>query len=194
MIRANTSTAQETQLLDGAFQGNTEAFGQLVRMYQDRLLSSIMHMVQCRADAEDIVQDAFVQAYIKLHSFRRSSTFYTWLYRIAVNLTLSRGRKRRTRMSVEQSREAVGCEPLDPHGTPGDHLMRRERATQIEQALGALSDEHRTILVLRGVDGMDYEAIGQVLDLNPGTVRSRLHRARAQLRERLEEPARCGTR
>jgi RNA polymerase sigma-70 factor (ECF subfamily) len=193
MIQLNTGTGQETRLLDDAFQGNTEAFGQLVRLYQDRLLSSIMHMVQCRADAEDIVQDAFVQAYLKLQSFRRSSTFYTWLYRIAVNLALSRCRKRRTRLSVEQSREIVGCEPQDPQGTPGDHLMRRERATQIERALGALSDEHRTILVLRGVDGMDYETIGQILDLNPGTVRSRLHRARVQLRAQLDEPCHCST-
>lgn len=181
----------EGDLVQTAKGGNSDAFGQLVVMYQDRLFTSIIHIVRCRADAEDIVQDAFVQAFVKLGTFRGGSTFYTWLYRIAVNLAISRSRRQRRRVSVEQTRDIVGNEPLDPYAGPTEHMMREEDAVTIQQALDSLSDEHRTILVMRGIEGFDYETIGKVLGLNPGTVRSRLHRARAHLKEQLNGSLHC---
>jgi RNA polymerase sigma-70 factor (ECF subfamily) len=88
---------------------------------------------------------------------------------------------------VDQSREVYGNEPLDAGDAPGDRLEREEQARQIHEALGRLSDEHRAILVLREIEGYDYEAIAEILAISIGTVRSRLHRARAQLRQKLAE-------
>ena len=190
MIQA-VGLANEQQLVHKAAGGNTEAFGELVRAYQHRLFSTVVHIVRCRAEAEDIVQDAMVQAFVKLSTFRGGSSFYTWLYRITVNLALSRGRRHRARQSLEQAQDVMLDEPADPQGSPSDLLMRQERASEIKRALASLSDEQRSILLLRGVEGFDYETIGRILNLNPGTVRSRLHRARAELRAKLAEPASC---
>jgi RNA polymerase sigma-70 factor (ECF subfamily) len=163
----------------------------LVRAYQDRLFTTVIHIMPCRADAEDVVQDAFVQAYVKLRSFQGKSSFYTWLYRIAMNMALSRGRRMRVRQSVEQPREGVVQEPQDPGSSPSERMERLEHAGEIRNALASLSEEHRVILVLRGVEGFDYQTIAEILNLNPGTVRSRLHRARMQLREQLDETHLC---
>jgi RNA polymerase sigma-70 factor (ECF subfamily) len=181
----------ESELIARAVEGDADAFGQLVKSYQARLFTTVMHIVGCRNDAEDIVQEAFLQAYINLRGFRGTSGFYTWLYRIAVNRALSRNRHRRVRQSLEAVRDVTVCEPPDPGDGPGARLMRREHAAAIQKALGTLSEQFRAILVLRGIDELDYQAIGEVLNLTPGTVRSRLHRARMQLREQLSEAGYC---
>lgn len=181
----------ESQLIALAINGNSDAFGRLVCAYQDRLFTTVLHIVHCRADAEDVVQDSFVQAYIKLRSFKGKSSFYTWLYRIAVNMALSRGRRMRVRLSVEKSHQGISEEPQDPNGSPSERMEREEHAGEIRNALDALSEEHRAILVLRGVEGFDYQTIAQILNLSPGTVRSRLHRARTQLREQLDHSHCC---
>jgi len=175
------------QLLDAALAGNAEAYGCLVEKYQDRLYSTVVHIVGCSDEARDVVQDAFVHAFVKLETFQRSSAFYTWLYRIAVNAAISRRRRRRVSVSVEQTREATGDEPIDDGDAPSARLEQAERVTQVQQALAALSEEHRAILVLREMEGFDYEAIAEMLELPVGTVRSRLHRARLQLRDQLKE-------
>lgn len=177
----------ESQLIDDALQGNSAAFGELVRIYQNRLYSAITQVVGDRAAAEDVVQDAFVQAYVKLRTFQRNSAFYTWLYRIAVNLAISWRRRQKGNASVDRQREDSGNEPIDPGERPSDRLNRSEQAVQVQQALALLSEEHRVILVLREVDGFSYEEIAGILDVQVGTVRSRLHRARLQLRDRLIE-------
>ena len=177
----------ESLLIDQSLQGNSGAFGQLVRIHQDRLYNAISHFIGDRVEAEDIVQDAFVQAFLKLDTFQRNSAFYTWLYRIAFNAAVSRRRRKRVEVSVDQSREETGTEPADPGDAPSDRMLREEQARQVHLALGQLSEEHRAILVLREMEGLDYEAIAQILDINIGTVRSRLHRARVQLRDRLNE-------
>ena len=192
MISQRLTDATESRLVSMSRSGDREAFGELVRRYQDRLFNSVVQILRCRNDAEDIVQDAFVQAYINLASFRGKSSFYTWLYRITINLAFSCGRKRRAAISVELSRDAMGNEPFDTSDSPSDRMEREEQATQLQQALASLSEEHRTVLILRGVEGFDYETIGEVLNLNPGTVRSRIHRARTTLRQRLSEENLCG--
>jgi RNA polymerase sigma-70 factor (ECF subfamily) len=138
-------------------------------------------------DARDIVQDAFVQAFVKLDTFQRSSTFYTWLYRIAFNVAASLRRRRRPTASVEHARETSGLEPMQPGDGPTETAQRKERRRQVRQAIAELSEDHRSVLVLREIDGCCYETIAEVLDLPIGTVRSRLHRARLQLREQLKE-------
>jgi RNA polymerase sigma-70 factor (ECF subfamily) len=175
----------DAKLIDLVLDGDSAAYGLLVRRYQDRLFTALMHVASSRDEAEDVVQDAFIQAYLKLSSFERQSSFYTWLYRIAFNTAISRRRRKRVEASVEQAKDATGDEPADHSERPHDRLLREERATIIQRALGELSEDHRVILVLREMEGCDYEEISQILDLPVGTVRSRLHRARLQLKEQL---------
>jgi len=177
----------DAQLIAETLAGKTKAFGQLVLKYQDRLYNTIVHVIGSIEDARDAVQEAFVQAFIKLETFQQNSAFYTWLYRIAFNVAASHCRRRRPTVSVEQARETTGQEPIDGNSGPEQRLEQEERCRQVQQALAALSDEHRTVLVLREIDGCCYETIAEVLELPVGTVRSRLHRARLQLREQLRE-------
>ncbi len=177
----------DAQLIQEALAGETAAFGQLVQKYQDRLYNTLVHVVGSVEDARDIVQDAFVQAFLKLETFRHSSAFYTWLYRIAFNVAASRYRQKRPAASVERLREASGDEPIDGRAGPVERLEQDERCRQVQQAIATLSEEHRAVLVLREIDGCCYETIAEVLELPVGTVRSRLHRARLQLRDCLKE-------
>ena len=175
----------ERRLIEAAVGGNSAAFGDLVRRYQDRLYNAVVHIVGCRMEAEDVVQDAFVQAFVKLSTFKHDSKFYTWLYRIAFNVSISRRRRRRSEVSVEFSRDTTGDEPLDTGTSPSEPLEQAERREQLQQAMQQLTEEHRAIIVLRHIEEFSYEEIAEVLDVAVGTVRSRLHRARAQLLEHL---------
>jgi RNA polymerase sigma-70 factor (ECF subfamily) len=177
----------DSLLIQEALQGNTTAFGDLVRRYQDRLYTAVVHIVGCRAEAEDVVQDAFVQAFVNLKSFRQNSKFYTWLYRIAFNVSISRRRRKKPRLSVDQTREATGDEPLDDHSSPSHPLEVQEQQQKLRLAMDRLTDEHRSIIVLRHLEELSYEDIAEILAISVGTVRSRLHRARAQLLEHLRE-------
>lgn len=165
--------------------GDSEAFGLLVQKYQNRLFNGIVLVMRNRQEAEDVVQEAFVLAYTKLSSFRGHSAFFTWLYRIAYNLAISRLRRQRSSISLDRQRETIGIDLSATDVSPSVNLERQEEISQMYQALDRLTEEHRSILVLREMEGMDYEAIAEVLDLPIGTVRSRLHRARDQLREKL---------
>jgi len=178
---------QETEpgLVAAAVQGNRDAYGQLVRKYQDRLMTTVYHVVQDRADAEDVVQETFLRAFVHLRTFAGRSAFFTWLCRIALNLAIGEHR-RRARISFRQTAESSQDEPVDRGDLPGDRLMREESLSQIQKALAALAPDQRAVLVLRTVEGLNYQEISQVLDLNVGTVRSRLHRARMQLRDLLQ--------
>jgi RNA polymerase sigma-70 factor (ECF subfamily) len=179
--------SNDAQLIEETLSGESTAFGELVRKYQDRLFNTLVHVVGNPDDALDVVQDAFVQAFVKLDTFHQSSAFYTWLYRIAFNVAASHRRRRKPTLSVEQARESSGLEPVDSQLGPEDRLQQDERCRQVRQAIAGLSEEHRAVLVLREIDGCCYETIADVLDLPIGTVRSRLHRARLQLREELKE-------
>jgi RNA polymerase sigma-70 factor (ECF subfamily) len=176
----------DARLIDEALAGQTVAFSHLVRKYQDRLYNTMVHVLGSNEDAHDVVQDAFVQAFMKLDTFQRTSTFYTWLFRIAHNTALSFHRRRRTADSVDRIRELGGGEPVDDGPGPGDRLEQQERVSQVQAALATLTEEHRTILVLREMDNFEYDMIAEMLELPVGTVRSRLHRARVQLREELK--------
>jgi RNA polymerase sigma-70 factor (ECF subfamily) len=182
-----TVVNDDTQLIDASLAGQSAAFGQLVTKYQDRLYHSLVHQFGSAEDARDVAQDAFVQAFVKLESFRRESAFYTWLYRIAFNLAISRRRREKPTISVEDTRDRAGVEPIDLGGGPDGRLMTAERADQVHAALNRLSEEHRVVLVLRDMEDCAYGAIAEILDLPIGTVRSRLHRARLQLRDELKE-------
>jgi RNA polymerase sigma-70 factor (ECF subfamily) len=175
----------DARLVEAAQQGDRDAFGDLVSRYQDRLFNTLLRIAGSREDAADAVQDAFVQAYVKLDSFRGDAQFFTWLYRIAMNVALSRRRRRRPTTSLEAAKSAAGEEPMDAAPGPHDRLLADERARQVHSALADLGEGHRKILVLREIEGCSYEVIADILELPVGTVRSRLFRARMQLRDKL---------
>jgi RNA polymerase sigma-70 factor (ECF subfamily) len=180
------SVSDDVQLIDSALAGRSEAFGQLVLKYQDRLFNTVVHVVGNREDARDIVQEAFVQGFLKLESFQRHSAFFTWLYRIAFNVAMTHRRRRRPTASVDRAKETSNIEPTDDEDDPSEALDRKERCRQVREAIAQLGDEYRSVIVLREIEGCDYETIAEILDLPVGTVRSRLHRARLQLKDALK--------
>lgn len=187
---SNIPTDQE--LIDQTRAGNTAAFGGLIRRYQNRLFHSMVHVLRNQSDAEDVVQDAFVSAMTKLDSFQGNSQFYTWLFRIARNGAISKLRKKRPKVSLDAltSGTEEGNRKLelpDVEISPSAGIEQRERAESLMNALGKMSVEHREIIILREMDSLDYETIGEMLGIAAGTVRSRLHRARGQLKELLIE-------
>ncbi len=166
--------------------GDVESFGILVRRYQDRLYSTLLRLSGCAEDARDLLQDAFLRAYEKLGHFHGESNFYTWIYRIAVNLALSDRRRRRSPVRARGISPETLDPPSDPRETePSRPLEEAERDVLIHQALRALHPDHRAVVVMKDLDGLRYEEIAEILCVPVGTVRSRLHRARAELRERL---------
>jgi len=179
----------DSKLISQTIAGEVEAFGALVDRYQPRLFNAMVHFLRDKTEAEDVVQDAFVLAMTKLDSFKGNSQFYTWLYRIAHNVAISKLRKKRPTMSLDygtKDNPSPGFGIPDDGEQPGDRLEKEEQIQTLMSAMERLSDEHRSILILREMEGMDYEAIAGVLQLPVGTVRSRLHRARATLREIME--------
>ncbi len=170
--------------------GQTEAFGVLVRRYQDRLYPTICRLMGSPEDAQDILQDSFVRAFEKLEQFHGESSFYTWIYRIAVNLALSGHRKRQSRTVLgllHAGTKHPVVDPADesPEADPALALERGEREAIIQEALDALGPDQRAVVVLKDFDGRRYEEISDLLNIPIGTVRSRLHRARSELRDRL---------
>lgn len=183
------SDTPDQTLIDRCLQGNTQAFGLLVERYQQRLYASLVHVTGSSELALDVSQDAFVHAYEKLASFRGESQFYSWLFRIALNAAVSARRKqRRTGISVEATREATGQEPADhrPSAIPSQSLEVTERQSLVLRALSELPEDFRTPLVLKELEELKYEEIADLLRIPLGTVRSRIHRARQELRTKLE--------
>ena len=177
----------DAKLIEETLAGESAAFGCLVTKYQDRLYNSVAHMTGNAEDARDLVQDAFVQAFVKLESFRQTSGFFTWLYRIAFNLTVSHHRRKKPTVSVQRMKDAGGREPIEPGEGPASHVQRKETCLLVRGAIAELGQEYRAVLVLREIDGCDYETIATILELPIGTVRSRLSRARVRLRDLLEQ-------
>jgi RNA polymerase sigma-70 factor (ECF subfamily) len=171
-------------LIDACRRGQTEAFGMLVRRYQDRLYPTVLRLTGSAEDAHDLLQETFLRAYRKLSLFQGESSFYTWVYRIAVNLALS---DRRRRKSARPAVDLSGRETFDPADDPAQTdpagpLERAERDARVQDALSTLAPDHRAVVVLKDLDGLRYEEIAELLNIPVGTVRSRLHRARNELR------------
>lgn len=181
------STDSDRELIDAARRGEQDGFEQLVERYQHRLLISIRNDVGCPVLAEDIVQEAFVRAFRFLDSFKYNSNFYTWLYRIALNSRRSYVRHRGRTVSLDAVGETPSQTWSEPQDTPSNSIERTEEQQQVRDALFRLEEHHRRILMLREFEGLDYQTIAEVMHLKKGTVRSRLARARARLRQELSE-------
>jgi RNA polymerase sigma-70 factor (ECF subfamily) len=176
----------EPELIDLALTGNRPAFAELVRRHQERLFVSMIQVTGSAEEAEEVTQEAFIRAFIKLDTFQRNSQFFTWIYRIAFNHALTRRRKKRARVSLDQARDENGLEVSSDHEQVDEALLREERVSLVRQAIDSLTDEHRQILVLREMDDFSYEEIAEILQISIGTVRSRLSRARRQLKLAIE--------
>ena len=182
-------SADDHRLIAECLKGDTLAFGELIRRYQDRLFNMVYRVVGNVEDAQDIVQDTFLNAYRSLNSFKGDAEFFTWLYRIAWNTAVSLKRKQKAALSLHGSRNGQsGIDPLDgsESSQPGHALEKAEQETRIQAALNRLSPEHRAVLILKEMEGQRYEDIAEILGVPVGTIRSRLHRARMELRDILE--------
>ncbi|MSR60450.1 MAG: sigma-70 family RNA polymerase sigma factor [Planctomycetaceae bacterium] len=186
----------DQQLIAECLAGQTHVFGDLVLRYQDRLYNMLINVLGSGEDARDVAQEAFVSAFQKLHTFKGQSAFYSWLFRIAMNSAVSRQRKRNhIPVSIEALRSQTGLEPTDQHpdNHPSYSMESAERQAAVQAALADLPEEFRKVLVLKEMDELRYEEIAAIVGCPIGTVRSRIHRARAELRNRLapllHEPA-----
>jgi RNA polymerase sigma-70 factor (ECF subfamily) len=182
------SDAGDMELVAQARKGDREAFSELVRRYYERVYGTIYSLVGDRDDADDLAQEAFLKAYRSLSNFRGQSQFYTWVYRIGVNCCLDWMKSRNRRKDVSLEREPWGLDGVFRHPQASDAgVLRKELQAILEQAMETLPVEYRATLVLREIDGLAYDEIAYALGCSVGTVKSRLFRSRAQLREVLEK-------
>ena len=181
----------DVALVACAVAGDVHAFETLIRKYDRQIFRIAQHITQNREDAEDVVQDAFLKAYEKLDQFQGNSKFYTWLVRIAVNESLMRLRKRRTgkMVSIDEDIEtdegSVPRDLADWSPNPEQNYSQAELAKILRKTIQGLPPGFRVVFVLRDVDGLSTEETAEMLGLSVPAVKSRLLRARLQLRERL---------
>ena len=194
-VPAAAEAEEERGLVDRARAGETGAFEALVRRYQGWVFTLALRMVGDRAEAEDLAQDVFLKAYRGLRGFKGASRFSTWLYAIAshhcLNHLKARGRRgglpRRGRDNPATGDDLPALVDRLPDGAPqADALLERADLARIIQAeMAHLTEEHRMVLILRDIQGLSYEEIARTLGVELGTVRSRLHRARMEMKARL---------
>jgi RNA polymerase sigma factor (sigma-70 family) len=182
---------EERRLVEVAQHGDVESFNALVRLYEGRIYNLCHRMLGDADSAADAAQDAFLSAFRNLRSFRGGS-FRSWILRIATNTCYDvlRARKRRPTTSLDiESDGGDDGSPLqiaDPAESPDDFALRRELAGAIERGLATLPEEQRVILILSDIQGLAYEEIAEITSTNLGTVKSRLSRGRARLRDVLK--------
>lgn len=183
----------DAELVQTARGGDLRAYDALICRYQERIYATIYHMTSNHEDANDLAQETFIKAYSALKSFKGDSSFYTWIYRIAVNKTINFLKQRKNKLSLSLNDLDFNVEN-DPElvAFVSDKTPRRDMAlTELQQKLNAalqkLSDVHRMVVTLHDVQGLSHEEIASIMDCNVGTVRSRLFYARQQLQAYLSD-------
>ena len=191
----DVATLKDAALVKLAQAGDSEAFGQLVERYENKVYRLARRMSETQEDAEDILQDAFVRAFRSISSFEGRSTFSTWLYRITMNLALMKIRSRKRDVdSLDEpitTRDGEIKRDLEDGGRdPLDQLILKESREILDKAMDGLYPHNRAVFVLRHLDGLSTEETAEVLNISLATVKSRLHRTRLALRRRLRRLAR----
>ena len=178
--------SQEQQLVSAARGGDLDAFEALVRLYEKRVFALTLRMCGNPEDAAEAAQETFLAAWQGLVFFRGDASFSTWLYRLASNACvdlLRREGRHRAAAGLSLDDEELNLDVPDPARSPQDEAERREMREEIERGLASLSPEHREVLVLREIHQLSYDEIAETLDLDVGTVKSRISRGRKQLRK-----------
>jgi RNA polymerase sigma-70 factor (ECF subfamily) len=180
----------DSALIEKCRAGDVAAFEPLVEKYRQRVWRLAYNVLRDREEAWDVAQEAFIKAYQALPSFRGQSAFYTWLYRITMNVAADRARSRAaqgrafgTERVPEEDWERVITDPNPAEASPADAASRREERQKIMRALDQLSEDHRRIIMLGDLEGLSYREIAETLEIPMGTVMSRLHNARKRLRD-----------
>ena len=179
---------KERDLIRRAKQGDMLAFEELILNHEKIVYNVALRMMNHSEDARDISQEVFLKAYRNLANFDERSAFSTWLYRITHNTCIDEMRKRKGKQnySLEEELEnedgSMQRQIADEGDTPEESLLREEQKSEILQALDTLSEEHKAAIILRDVKGLSYEEISEILELSLGTVKSRISRARNQLK------------
>jgi RNA polymerase sigma-70 factor (ECF subfamily) len=174
-------------------QGDVRAFDELVERYHGKIYSLTYNMTSNREDAEDLAQEVFVKAFEALPRFKGNSSFYTWLYRIAVNKTINyrKKRNRKRALSLDQFDQEIKLDDvyhdLTAKGSPLRSISLSELQEKLNEALQHLSEKHRTVVVMHDMQGIPHEEIAKVVKASVGTVRSRLFYARRQMQTELTE-------
>jgi RNA polymerase sigma-70 factor (ECF subfamily) len=182
----------DRELVRESRRGNKEAFRELVERYQRKVLAVALGMVQNREDALELVQESFVKAYENLRKFKGESSFYTWLYRIVVNLAIDARRRDRRHPTVLLEDRVTGEDltrtiPDTALNEPHQQAEAREIGERVAQAIDELTPDHKAVILLREVEGLSYEDISRVMQCSKGTVMSRLHYARKKLQSKLRD-------
>ena len=176
------SDPTDVNLVQAAKQGDRAALIQLIEQNQHQLYRALMPITNNPEETLDVIQDSFIQVFRKLHTFQEDSHFFTWVYRIAFNIARTRQRRRRPD-SIDTSQVMISS----PDQSAEQKLESSEFREALKLAISQLPDDHQQVILLRELEEYDYQQIATALGISLGTVRSRLHRARLQLRELLSD-------
>ena len=185
----------ELDLVKKAQGGDTEAFDQLVGRYRTRVFGMIYNMVHNEQDAWDLAQDSFLKAWKSIARFRGQSSFYTWIYRIVMNVTIDSLRKKQVRGGGAEFDDAIQLKEIDPasrtvphaDALPHERMEQKEIRSRIDAAIAQLSPEHRAVILMKEIEDMQYHEIAESLGCSIGTVMSRLFYARKKLQNLLRD-------
>ena len=185
----------ELDLVKRCQKGDSEAFDELVTRYRTRVFGMVYNMVHSEQDAWDLAQDSFLKAWKSIGRFRGKSSFYTWLYRIVMNVTIDWVRKKQIKGTGAEFDDAIQLREIDPasktvpkpDALPSENMERGEIRGQIDRAIAQLSPEHRAVILMKEIDGMQYHEIAEALGCSIGTVMSRLFYARKKLQNLLRD-------
>ncbi len=185
----------EVDLVKHSQAGNTEAFDQLVTRYRTRVFGMIYNMVHNEQDAWDLTQDSFVKAWKSIGRFRGQSSFYTWIYRIIMNVTIDWLRKKQVKGAGVEFDDAIQLREINPasrtvpkaDALPHERMEQREIRQRIDAAIAQLTPEHRAVILMKEIEDMQYHEIAEALECSIGTVMSRLFYARKKLQNLLRD-------
>jgi RNA polymerase sigma-70 factor, ECF subfamily len=185
----------DAALVEEAQKGDTAAFDQLVGRYRGRIFAMIYNMVHNEQDAWDLAQDSFVKAWKSIARFRGQSSFYTWIYRIVMNVTIDSLRKKQVKGAGAEFDDAIQLKEIDPASRtvphagalPHEQMEQKEIRGRIDAAIAELSPEHRAVILMKEIEGMQYHEIAESLGCSIGTVMSRLFYARKKLQSQLRD-------
>lgn len=190
---ATNEGSEDLTLVRRAQSGDAAAYDQLMRKYQERVYATVYHMTSNHEDANDLTQETFIKAFRVISSFKGDSSFYTWVYRIAVNKTINFLKQRRNRVHMSLNDLDFNAEhdpdlvQLVSDKTPRRAINLAELQEKLNEAMLKLSDVHRLVVTLHDIQGLSHEEIGKIMECNVGTVRSRLFYARQQLQATLSD-------